>query len=1312
MRVLMGTQIFGQTNSIKSLIEDDRPLDGIIVEGQIFKLEDVRGPFRNGSYLQKGAIYDGTSSMYFQFFAQGEPVELKKGMFVKCQGRTIKNEYTRGELQLEVVNLVETEAKELVKKRVDEHEIKRVELQAFTGFTEKRGAASVPELIAEAKQLGMDTIAITDVGVVQAYPEALNQTKSGGIKVIYGMTGKFVDMDPIVHNPTNQSLRNITYVLVDVETTGFSTRFDHLIELGAARFRFVNGVFTKIDEFNRLILSPKPIAPHIEELTGISDDMLRDQGVSLASAMNDFREYMQDSVLVAHNAQFDQGHINEAFKRAGLPVPTYTMIDTLMLSRTVNTEYKKHGLGALVKKEKVKLDDHHRATADAIATGFIFAPMLEKVFAEGIETIDAIDSLRLDEHYQFQFPYEATILVTNQTGLKNLYKIVSESHIHYLSNAGNIGSQGRYPAIPWHLFNKYREGLIIGSGSHRGKLFQKALNKDPQEVVEEIKKYDYIEIQPAAVARHLWDNDRPETDCEENIVEAWKTIYEEAKKQGKLIVATGHVHHATEEKSVYHNMLLYSALPPSQMKHERRPGRMEHPQGMAHLRTTQEMLDAFPWLSKNECYDVVVTNTRALSEQIGDVSPIPNQLYTPEVPGKDSARELRELAYRTVKEWYGDPVPEHIQERLDTELNAIIGQGYAVVYYVSHLLVKKSLEDGYLVGSRGSIGSSFAATMTGITEVNPLAPHYLCKECKWSVFFNHGEMSSGFDLPYSMKELLSDEYSDDAKAHFLTHVKEALGIESNTEVRDIMENHEEHCCPKCGSKSLIGDGQDIPFQTFLGFKGDKVPDIDLNFSGVYQPQAHQFIWDMFHPEGLKGDDEFVYRAGTIGTVAEKTAYASVRSYMQNHKVKVSNAEIERMSEELQGAKQNTGQHPGGMLVCPTDMEIEDFTPRQYPANDPGAKFKTSHFDFHAIHDFILKFDILGHDMPTNLRLMKDLTGFDPRDIPAADPRVLKLWYDTPASLGVHHDEFLAKTGTLGLPEMGTRVVQDVIAETNPRKYSDLVTLSGLTHGTDVYYNNAQELIKDGTATIASVIGCRDDIMRYLILKGMDPGLSFTIMESVRKGKGLTPDWEVAMKDNNVPDWYIWSCKQIKYMFPKAHASAYVTDAMRMGYYKVYYPLEFYAAQFSARFSTENFKEIIQPIASVKARMEEIDGEVSQLLKAGESNKANKQKRLKTALNLALEAKVRNVHFGPVRLYGSHATEYRIDREKGQLIPPFSSIDGIGDVVAQKLYEEGEKEAFKSLQDLQLRTGANKTNIEALREIGALVYIEARQHTFF
>lgn len=1311
MSVLLGKNFAGTAANIEDVMNTKQPII-TIVEGEIFDL--VTRKTRNDSFLHEGGIFDGTTSMFFQFF-HDEELSLKEGMSLKIQGKAEPNRFKGGEITIMAQNILETESK--VKERICEAKEKMVHLQNYTYLTEKRGAMNVSDMIKEAKKLGMKAVAITDVGGVQGFPEAYSTGEKEGIDIIYGLTGKFIDMDSIVFQPTNEKIKDATFVLVDVETTGFSTRHDHLIELGAARFRWDewSGNLVKVDEFNRLIYSPKRIPPHITEITGITNEMLEKDGVDLENAMQDFLSYMQDGVLVAHNAQFDRGHINAAFKRANISVPDYTLIDTLMLSRTVNTEYKKHGLGALVKKEKVKLDNHHRATDDAIATGYIFSPMLEKVFERGVETFDKINELQVDEHYQFQFPFEATILVKNQTGLKNLYKIVSESHIHYLSSAGNIGSQGRYPVIPRHLFEKYREGLLLGSGSHLGKVFDYALNKDVEELREIMKShdYDFYEIQPHTVAEHLWKNDNPKTDGEGNILAAWQTVYEEAKKLGKLIVASGHVHHTTKEKAVYHNILLYSALPPSQMKHEKRPGREEYPQGMCHFRSTTEMLKEFPWLSDEQAHEIVVTNTNKVYEMIEKVEPIPNKLYTPEVPGKDSAKELEKLAYDTAKEWYGDPIPEHIKERLDRELESIIGNGYAVIYYVSHLLVKKSLEDGYLVGSRGSIGSSFAATMTGITEVNPLRPHYRCKACKWSAFFNHGEMSSGFDLPYSFKELLSEHYSEDAKAHFVSELANALSISSKDEILKLMESHEESTCPKCGEKSLLGDGQDIPFETFLGFKGDKVPDIDLNFSGVYQPKAHQFIWDMFHPNGIEGDGkEYVFRAGTIGTVADKTAFASVRSYIQNHGKKASSAEYSRMSKHVLGAKQNTGQHPGGKLVCPLDKDIEDFTPIQYPANDPTATFKTSHFDFHAIHDYILKFDILGHDMPTNLRIMKDLTGFDPRNIPNADPKVLKLWYDTEEALGVHHDEFKARTGTLGLPEMGTRVVQDVIVESKPKTYSDLVTLSGLTHGTDVYYNNAQELIKNGTCTIKDVIGCRDDIMRYLLLKGMEPGLSFKIMEAVRKGKGLTPEWEEEMKKNNVPDWYIWSCKLIKYMFPKAHASAYVTDAMRMGYYKVYYPIEFYAGIFTARYNDQDFKEITLPADAVRTRMDQIDGEVSALLKQGEGNKANKLKRLKGALNIALEAKVRGIKFGKIRLYMSHANEYRIDYKTNELIPPFSSIDGIGDTVAAKIFEEAQKGPFLGIDDLKARTGANKNNIDILRSIGCLEHVEAKQHRFF
>ena len=1308
MSLLIGAKIHEvNVQPVQKILEDNRDIDVVTITGKVVKME-IKGPYDDGRRLYDGAIYDGTSSMYFRFYCE-DLLDISEGTGIRLQGPV---RYHQGKRELSIyVNSAETV--ELPKKEYDDGvaDHHRVELQTYSFMTEKRGAVPVKRFFEKAKALGHKAVAVTDLGVSQGFPEAFSASKKTGVKAIYGMSAYMVENMPIVYNPIDKGFDEASFVVFDVETTGFSSLYDQLTELGAAKVE--NGQV--VNTFNSIIQGTKPIPEKVIELTGITNEM-RANGRDLYDVLAEFKEFVGDSVLVAHNAWFDKHMLIMAYRSVGLEPPAIVLVDTLKMSRILNTDIKQHSLGKLARHYGVKLTNAHRASDDATATAEILLHLLSQAKAAGVENIKDLNTLIPEDYYSHHFPNEITIWVQNQKGLKNLNELISKSHTEHLSTLGSI--DGTYkPILTWELVEKHREGIIIGSGSHLGTMFSYALEK-PEEVVEaEISsgKYDYIEIQPCDVASHLWNNDDPKTDCEDNILNSWKTIYRLAKKHNKPIIATGHAHYCDEDEAIIHNILLYSALPPKRMKHERRRGRMEYPQGPCHFRTTKEMLESFPWLSEDEAFEIVVTNTNKLADSIEVVKPIPVDendnpiLFTPKIEGIDE--RFKEMAYRNARKMYGDPLPKIVEERLEKELTSITKHGFAVIYMITQEIVKKSLDDDYLVGSRGSVGSSFAATMTEITEVNPLQPHYLCSDCQFSIFFNHEELSSGYDLPYSFKGLLDGtRFSEDAQKHFLNAFVEAFGS-TEEKMRQALLSHEENTCPKCKKKTLRGDGQDIPFETFLGFKGDKVPDIDLNFSGEYQGIAHQFVVDKF-------GDEYVYRAGTIGTIADKTAFASVRNYYTNHGNKISTAEIGRIAALVTGAKQSTGQHPGGMLVCPDYMSMTDIAPFQFPANSKYDKktgevnTKTSHLDFHSIHDNILKLDILGHDNPTQLRYAKDYTGIDPRTIPGADLKVLQLYYEPEKALGVRPEEFLAKTGTLGLPEMGTKFVQDVIAETKPKSYGELLTLSGLTHGTDVYLNNAQTLIKDGTVTIKGVIGCRDDIMRYLILKGLEPSLAFKIMEGVRKGKGLTPEFEEEMKKNDVPDWYIWSCKQIKYMFPRAHASAYVTDAMRMGWYKVYYPIEFYASVFSSKFNDENILELSLDAKDTKLRMEEMAQEASNLNKSGEKNKAKKIERTMVAMNLSLEAKVRGIKFGTVRMYESHATKYLIDWEKKELIAPFSSIDGIGGTAAQKLFEERKNGAFRGIDDLKARTGVTSKNVTVLRDMGCLDLIEETQHTFF
>lgn len=1293
MSILFGKKPVLMPKNILEVV-GSQGLEFACVQGEIFKILDTKGPDRSRAYTQIVNIYDGTHSMTVKVITK-DLVDFDTGMGIKVEGTLETNEIIVAK-NIETYEVVKT-------KKEDPAEKKYVSLQAFTKTgTILRGAQKPSELVKMAAQFGHTAVAITDLQSVQGFPELYQEAKGKNIKPIFGMTAKIVDdKTPIIYNPPHIRIDEATYAVFDVETTGFSTNNDYVTEIGAAKIK--NGEV--IETFNRLVKVPKPIPAHITELTGITDEMLQTEGVSLEKAMMEFDAFIAGTILVAHNAQFDRDHLTTCYERVGKQVPTIHLLDTLMLSRAINTHLKVHNLKKLSREYKVKLDNHHRAYEDSVATGHIMLGMFEQLKEKEIEFLDELNSLIPEDHFKNIFPpKEITLLVRNDKGLKNLYKLVSKAHTEYLA---------RDPLLTWDLLAEYRDGIIVGSGSHLGALFDKSLNKPIEQVYEEIKHYDYVEIQPADVAEHFWNSDNPETDNEACIIEAWKRIIVIAKEMRKPIVATGHVHYAEEEDRLVHNILLYNEVPPSQRVHEKRRGRFDQMQGPCHFRTTEEMLNSFPWLPKEEVYTYVVENTNKISSLIENIPPIPvNEegepiLFTPKIDGVDE--EFEKMVYENAHKMYGKPLPKIVEDRVEKELRSIIKHGFAVIYMITQKLVKKSLNDGYLVGSRGSVGSSLAATMTEITEVNPLPPHYVCPESRFSVFLEHEAFRSGYDLPAHMGTLIDPNvYDESARNHVMERMKEVLPDHTMEQIEQLLKNHVPGKCPVTGKDGLQRDGQDIPFETFLGFKGDKVPDIDLNFSGVYQPTAHQYVVDLF-------GEKYVYRAGTISTVADKTAFGFVKNYQENHNLPWTMAEVSRMAGKAEGAKRSTGQHPGGMLVVPDYMDVTDITPYQFPANakvdkSGKANFRTSHFDFHAIHDNILKLDILGHDVPTILRYLHDLSGIDPKTIKSADEKVIKLFYAPEEVLGVKMEDIKAKVGTLGMPELGTNFTQGVILETNPRSFADLVTFSGLTHGTDVYANNAQVLIQNGTCTIREVIGCRDDIMVKMIQKGLDQSLAFTIMESVRKGKGLKPEWEEEMRKYDVPDWYIWSCKKIKYMFPKAHAVAYVLDAIRLGYYKVYHPAVYYTAMFSSRFNSEDLLEIIQPAPKVRQRMDELQKEIKELKYAKENNKANKLASLYNALNLALEAKERGIVFETVRLYESHADMYQMEGNK--LIAPFSSINGIGEKVAERLYEEAQKAPFRGLADLQARTGANKTNIEVLRNLGCLDNVEEKQHTFF
>ncbi|MBA2873955.1 PolC-type DNA polymerase III [Thermaerobacillus caldiproteolyticus] len=1201
-----------EIRTLDSIVEEERR---VVVQGYVFDVELKE--LKSGRSLLTLKITDYTNSILVKMFSRDKEdvalmANVKKGMWVKVRGSVQNDTFVR-DLVLIANDINEIKAKER-EDTAPEGE-KRVELHLHTPMSQMDAVTSVTKLIEQAKKWGHPAIAITDHAVVQSFPEAYSAAKKYGMKVLYGVEANIVDDGvPIAYNEAHRLLAEDTYVVFDVETTGLSAVYNTIIELAAVKVK--DGEI--IDRFTSFANPHHPLSITTIELTGITDDMVKD-APDVEDVLRQFYEWIGDSVLVAHNASFDIGFLNVGFKKIGLGKVTNPVIDTLELARFLYPELKNHRLNTLCKKFDIELTQHHRAIYDAEATGYLLMRLLKDAQEKGILYHDEFNERsRQATSYQRSRPFHVTLLAQNDVGLKNLFKLVSLAHVQYFY---------RVPRIPRSVLQQHREGILVGSGCDKGEVFDNMIQKAPEEVEEIAKFYDFLEVHPPEVYKPLIEMDYVKD--EEMLKEIISKIVSLGEKLNIPVVATGNVHYLHPEDKIYRKILIHSQSGANPLNRHELPD--------VYFRTTNEMLDCFSFLGEEKAKEIVVTNTQKIANLIEEVKPIKDELYTPRIEGADE--EIREMSYRRAKSIYGDPLPEIVEQRLEKELKSIIGHGFAVIYLISHKLVKKSLDDGYLVGSRGSVGSSFVATMTEITEVNPLPPHYVCPNCKHSEFFNDGSVGSGFDLP-------------------------------------------DKDCPKCGTK-YKKDGHDIPFETFLGFKGDKVPDIDLNFSGEYQPRAHNYTKVLF------GEDN-VYRAGTIGTVADKTAYGFVKGYASDNNLQLRGAEIDRLAAGCTGVKRTTGQHPGGIIVVPDYMDIYDFTPIQYPADDTSSEWRTTHFDFHSIHDNLLKLDILGHDDPTVIRMLQDLSGIDPKTIPTDDPEVMKIFSGT-ESLGVTPEQIMCNVGTLGIPEFGTRFVRQMLEDTKPKTFSELVQISGLSHGTDVWLGNAQELIQNGICTLSEVIGCRDDIMVYLIYRGLEPSLAFKIMESVRKGKGLTPEFEEEMRKHDVPEWYIESCKKIKYMFPKAHAAAYVLMAVRIAYFKVHHPLLYYASYFTVRAEDFDLDAMIKGSAAIRKRIEEIN--------AKGLDASAKEKSLLTVLEIALEMCERGFSFKNIDLYRSQATEFVIDGNS--LIPPFNAIPGLGTNVALNIVRAREEGEFLSKEDLQQRGKLSKTLLEYLESRGCL-----------
>jgi DNA polymerase-3 subunit alpha (Gram-positive type) len=1205
--LVIGYAIREEPVPIRRITEEERR---VVLKGEVFKSE-IR-ELRSGRTLLTFNLTDFTDSIQVKMFARDKEdaallSRVKDGMWVTVRGAVQFDNFAR-ELVLIGNDLNEAEPV----KRADNAEEKRVELHLHTAMSNMDGVNDPGEMVKRAAEWGHPAVAITDHGVVQAFPEAHAAAKKHGIKVIYGVEAYLVDDGvPIVMRPAPRNLQEDTYVVFDVETTGLSAVHDTIIELAAVKVR--GGEI--VDRFSSFANPRRKLTSTITELTGITDEML-EGAPEVGEVLQRFLEFVGDSVLVAHNARFDMGFLQMGVQRLGLDSITNPVIDTLEMARSLYSGLKNYRLNTLCKHFGIELKQHHRAIHDAEATGHLLWKMVEDCLARKIGRLDQLNEMTGRRDVSRLRPFHAVLLVRNQTGLKNLYKLISLSHLEYFH---------RVPRIPRSELEKYREGLIVGSGCEKGELFEAALQKSPQEAEEIARFYDYIEIQPVDVNRHLIEKGIVES--EERLRETNRLLVRIGEKLGKPVVATGNAHYLDAWESLYREILTANQS----------GFRRKDPLPPAHFRTTEEMLEEFSYLGEEKAREVVIAAPRSIADQIEELAPFPDGTHTPIIEGADE--ELRRICYETAEKIYGSPLPDIVKERLEKELGSIIKHGFAVIYLISHKLVTKSLSDGYLVGSRGSVGSSFVATMSSITEVNPLPPHYVCPNCKHSEFITDGSVASGFDLP-------------------------------------------DKDCPECGTK-MRKDGHDIPFETFLGFEGDKTPDIDLNFSGEYQPRAHKYTEELF------GKD-YVYRAGTISTVAEKTAYGFVKKYQEEMGLTLRNAEIERLVRGCTGVKRTTGQHPGGLMVVPQNRDVFDFTPIQRPADDPKARTVTTHFDYHAISGRLLKLDILGHDDPTVIRMLQDLTGVDPKTIPVDDKKVLQLFSGT-ESLGVTPEEIGCSTGTLGIPEFGTRFVRQMLEDTRPTTFGELVRISGLSHGTDVWLNNAQDLIRSGTAVLSEVIATRDDIMIYLIYKGMKPKTAFKIMEKVRKGKGLTEEEADEMRKHGVPDWYIDSCRKIKYMFPKAHAVAYVLMAVRIAWFKVYYPAEYYATYFTVR--ADDFD-----LELVNKGKEAVNRKINEINEKG-ADASPKEKGLLTVLESAREMMARGLTFRSIDLYRSEATRFLVDGDA--LLPPFSSVSGIGTSAARNIVKAREEGDFLSIEDFQKRSRVSSAVVEVLERLGCL-----------
>ena len=1157
-------------------------------------------------------ITEGSSSILLK--ANGSPDEiewyksLKEGKAIAVSGKIDRDRFDD-----ELFIRPRAIAKINTVKRKDEAPEKRVELHLHTNMSTMDAIIRPDELLETAERWGHTAIGITDHGNVQAFPELLKVKRKmkSSVKLLYGIECYYVDDTARAVYGENLPDFDDEMVVFDLETTGLSAKNDKIIEIGAVKIKAGEIVAT----YNRFVNPGFPLSEETTRLTSITTDMVKD-APDIATVLPDFFEFIGQDMLIAHNAKFDTGFIRAAAESLELPF-TNAYLDTVALSQHVNPELPRHKLDVVAKHYGLGDFHHHRAEDDAAVLAKIFFKMIEQLRSEGVRDFatmteamsEKADPLKLNTHHM-------VIYAKNLVGLKNLYRLVSESYVTYYK---------RFPRIPRSLIERHREGLIIGSACEAGELFKAILDNAPEAQIETIASfYDYLEIQPTSNNAFLLREHRVES--EEGIRDLNRRIVKLGKKLGKPVVATCDAHFLEKEDEVYRKILLAG------MKFSDADADVG-----IYLRTTDEMLEEFSYLGEETAYEVVVKNTNLIADSIEDILPIPDGTYTPVMQGAEE--DLTRMCYDRAHEWYGDPLPELVENRLKRELDSIIANGFAVLYMIAQKLVSYSESLGYCVGSRGSVGSSFVASMAGISEVNPLPPHYRCPNCKHSEFFTDGTIGSGFDM-------------DDKN------------------------------CPHCGTL-MINDGHDIPFETFLGFKGDKSPDIDLNFSGDVQGKVHKYTEELF-------GEGHVFRAGTIGTLASKTAFGFVMKYLEGKGISLPRAQVDQMVSRLVGVKRTTGQHPGGIIVVPTEYSIYDFSPVQHPADDPNSDIVTTHFQFSYLHDTILKLDELGHDIPTKYKMLERYTNTSILDVKMNDKAVYEL-FASPAPLGITEADIGCPLGTWGLPELGTHFIVGVLQDAKPKNFADLLQISGLTHGTDVWLGNAQDLIRNGICDISQVVGTRDSIMLTLMRYGLESSMAFNIMEGVRKGKGLTPPQEEAMREHDVPDWYIGSCKKIKYMFPKAHAAAYVMSAIRLGWYKIHYPMEFYAAYLSVAPGGFDAEIVMGGRAHVRMVIAELE-------KKG-TEATQKEAEQLTCMQLCSEAMARGVKFLPVSLEKSDSRYFL--PENGKIRMPFNALSGLGDTAAQRIVQAREEGSIFCVEDLRIKAGLSKTVIETLRRGGVL-----------